>query len=373
MTSDAFRARRLVISLPLMALGCSADVAPTANGSDLEGAIDREAGKLIEQGVSNCFVIGVVKRARAYAIGFADPRLSPTPNPDGNSIFQIGSLTKLFTVATLLSLAEDGIVSLDDTLTQSLGDQIQLSPCAGAITLRQLASHTSGLPLVPQMLMALPRDDADPYSQLSREAVYDYLRTAEGLRPPGRIAYSNYGMGLLGHILEDRAGASLEHLMATRILAPLSMSATFMTPHEGPAMSLVPGVSEGGVRAATWRFGALNGAGGLCSSVNDMLAFIQAYLTLDGPLASLWRAMEHERGPNGARLGWMPPSIVDRIAGNRAIVWHNGRVGGYASYLSIDVAQRTGVVILSAKSAELTMPGVMLTRAVREDDWRNGG
>lgn len=66
----------------------------------------------------------------------------------------------------------------------------------------------------------------------------------------------------------------------------------------------------------------------------------------------------------------MAPSVIDRAAGSSTMVWHNGRVGGYASYLSLDVTDGTGVVILSAKSAEVTVAGVMLNRAVREHDWR---
>lgn len=369
MTDEVFHLRRLLVSLPLTAFGCSADAVQGADGTSLEQAIDREARKLIAQQVSDRFVIGVVKRGRVWVRGFGDRSLTKARRPDGDTVFQIGSLTKLFTVVTLLSLVEDDVVSLDDDLATVLGGQVALSQRAGAITLRQLASHTSGLPSIPQPLLALPRDDADPYSRLSREAIYQYLGTAEGLRPPGQVEYSNYGMGLLGHVLEDRAGASLERLMAARIFVPLSMSSTFMTPHEGPVRSLSPGLSQEGRAALAWRFGALAGAGALCASANDILAFMRAYLTGDGPLKPAFGTMQGARGPNGARLGWMAPSVVDRLAGNRSIVWHNGRVGGYASYLSIDVAERTGVVILSAKSSELTMSGAMLTRVVRQHDW----
>lgn len=370
MTGGAFHLRRLFLSLPLLATACSPGRGGDADGVDLEQAIDREAGKMVSQGVSDAFVIGVVKQGRTWTRSYGDRPLNGAARPDGDSVFQIGSLTKIFTVVTLLSLVREGLVSLDDDLTRVVGDRVPLSTAAGAITLRQLASHTSGLPPIPASLMMLPRDDADPYSRLTREDIYRYLATARGLRPPGRVEYSNYGMGLLGHVLEDRAGASLEQLMATRIFAPLSMSSTFMTPLGASARSVVPGASEAGDPAPIWRFGALGGAGALCSTANDMLAFIEAVLTADGPLDPVWSAIRRERGPNDARLGWMAPSPVDRIAGNRTIIWHNGRVGGYASYLSIDVAQRTGVAILSARSAEITMSGVMLSRAARVHDWR---
>lgn len=356
MTHEMFRTRRLLCSLPLAALGCSPG---SADAGDVGQAIDREARKIVDQGLSDRFVVGVVKAGRTHVRGFGDAR------PDGGSLFQIGSLTKLFTAATLMSLVEEGTVSLDDDLARCLGGRVPLAPGAGAITLRHLASHTSGLPPVPRPLMALPRDDADPYRGLNRDVVYDYLATAEGLRPPGRFDYSNYGMGLLGHVLEDRTGSSLEALLTSRIFAPMSMTSTVMTPLEGPVAALVPGTSQEGAPAAIWRFGALAGAGGLCASVKDMLAFVEANLDTAGVLASVLLRMQRERGPNGARLGWLEPSLVDQMAGNGGIIWHNGRVGGYAAYLSIDVARRTGVVILSARSAEITTAGVMLARAVR--------
>lgn len=369
MTGGALHLRRLFLSLPLLATACAPGRGAEAGGVDLEQAIDREAGKMVGRGVPDALVIGVVKQGRTWTRSYGDRPLNGAARPDGDSVFQIGSLTKIFTVVTLLDLVREGLVSLDDDLIRVLGDRVRLSRAAGAITLRQLASHTSGLPPVPPSLMMLPRDDADPYSRLTRQDVYGYLATAEGLKRPGSVEYSNYGMGLLGHVLEDRTGASLEQLMSTRIFAPLSMSSTFMTPLHASARSVVPGASEAGDPAPVWRFGALGGAGALCSTANDMLAFIQAVLTADGAPGPVLAAMHRERGPNDARLGWMAPSPVDRVAGNRTIVWHNGRVGGYASYLSIDVAQRTGVVILSARSAEVTMAGVMLSRAVREHDW----
>lgn len=356
MTGERFRMRRLLCALPLAALGCS--IVPTGAG-DLQSSIDGEARKLIDQGVADRFVIGVIKAGRTLVRGYGDPR------PEGGSVFQIGSLTKLFTVATLLSLARDGVVSLDDDLAESLGGRAALAPGVGAITLRQLASHTSGLPPMPQPLLALPRDEADPYRGLDRDTVYSYLRTAEGLRPAGRFDYSNYGMGLLGHVLEERTGASLEALMAARIFGPLSMASTVMTPREGPVGRLVPGMSQDGAPAPIWRFGALEGAGGLCAPVQDMLAFIAANLDPEGELGPMLAQMRSPGGRNGNRLGWLEPSLVDQAAGNRAIVWHNGRVGGHAAYLSIDPDRRSGVVILSARSAEITIGGVMLTRAVR--------
>ena len=365
MTGESFRLRRLLCSLPLIALGCSGTAAPGVNAEQLDRAIDLEARKLIDQRLSDCFVIGVVQQGRTYVRGFGGRPTGASP-PDGRSVFQIGSLTKLFTVATLMSLAADGVVSLDDDLNSTIGGRFELAPAAGAITLRQLASHTSGLPRVPRSLMSLPRDDADPYRGLSPEIVFRYLRTAEGLGRPGSQDYSNYGVGLLGHVLEAMTGASLEQLFQSRILAPLAMSSTFMTPQEGPIDPLIPGVSEQGMATPAWRFGALAGAGALCSTVNDLLAFVQASLSSSGNLGPILQAMRQERGPKGARLGWFAPTIFDRMAGNKGILWHNGRVGGYASYLSVDIARQTGVVLLSAKSAEITMPGIMVTKVVRD-------
>lgn len=373
MTNDRFRLRRLLVSLPLVglplvALSCSAQ---GRKGAHLDRAIEGEARKLLTQGVSDAFVIGVVKAGQTYVRGFSNRPANATAPLDGDSGFQIGSLTKLFTVATLMSLVQDGHVSLDDTLALRLGalrlgGRVALSPRAAKITLRQLASHTSGLPLVPKPLMALPRDDTDPYSQLTPESVYGYLQTAKDLRPPGRVDYSNYGMGLLGHVLETATGATLADLMAERIFKPLSMGSTVMTPLSGPLPPLVPGVTQTGAPAKPWRFGALGGAGGLCSCVNDLLIFIKAHLAPDGPLAPVLSAMRQAGGPKDARLGWFAPAFIDTMAGNRTLIWHNGRVGGYASYLSIDVTQGTGVVILSAKSAEITVAGAMLNRAIRE-------
>lgn len=70
-------------------------------------------------------------------------------------------------------------------------------------------------------------------------------------------------------------------------------------------------------------------------------------------------------------IGWMLPTFIDRFMGNKYIVWHNGRVGGYTSYISIDTKNETGVVVLSNKSVDVTMLGTMLTRQVRTQSLKN--
>jgi CubicO group peptidase (beta-lactamase class C family) len=252
-----------------------------------------------------------------------------------------------------------------------------LSPAARQVTLRQLATHTSGFPRIPAKLgaqaTALAHGDEpllDPYSYMGPQYVFDCLATTEDQRPPGRFEYSNFGMGLLGHVLEKVTGQDYETLVTDKILAPLGMTATGVTLRPEMQAHLAPGHTAQGTPARPWRFAALHGAGALSANVRDMLRFIQANVEEDGqPLHAGFKKM-HEPQFNGhTGIGWMRPTWLDRLCGNTQVVWHNGMVGGYASYLCVDAKARIGVVILTNKAIGPEVLGTMLMRQVRTQSW----
>lgn len=352
--------------------------APPDRG-DLAAALDVGIARFVRAGTSGGLVVGVYKDGKTFIKGYGAMSNTMAAHPEAATVFQIGSISKLFTATVLQVLCDEGVVALDDTLDDLLGPAMPLSPAAREVTLRQLVTHTSGFPSIPKPLEAKAVEMMkgadpllDPYSHLGPEYLFEYLATTEDKRAAGRFEYSNFGMGLLGHVLEIVTGRDYESLVIEKVLAPLAMDRTVITPNAEITGRLARGYTAAGVATPVWTFAALQGAGAWYSSVEDMLKYVRANIDEGSRMAG---ALENTRRPQPGGvtgLGWMQPGFLDRLFGNRAMVWHNGMVGGYAAYLAVDTQAKVGVVVLSNRAEDVTMPGMLLMRQVRTQSWSPG-
>lgn len=184
-------------------------------------------GRIDEHRQSVGIVVGIIdaRGKRVVAHGHMG-RDNPRP-VDGNTVFEIGSVTKVFTALALADMVERGAVELDTPISQLLPEHIGMKKAddGRSITLKHLAMHMSGLPRLPGNM--LPFDDDDPYADYGTTKLDAFLSDHQPTRPPGREhEYSNLGYGLLGHGLELRSGLSYETLISERIAVPLGMGDT---------------------------------------------------------------------------------------------------------------------------------------------------
>ena len=299
------------------------------------------------QGVG--IVVGVVEPQgrRVVAYGSLD---KGDPRPlNGDTIFEIGSTTKVFTSLVLADMVQRGEVALADPVAKYLPAEAKVPERGGrAITLVDLSTHTSGLPRMPSNFR--PKDPANPYADYTVDQLYQFLSSYQLTRDIGsQFEYSNLGGGLLGQALAHRGGVDYEALVRSRITGPLGMNSTGITLSPEMKARLALGHNDKLVTVPNWDLPALAGAGALRSSVNDMLTFLAANLGyVKSPLAPAMAAMLSVRRPTGAPgggeigLGWLitKPSEDE-------IVWHNGGTGGYRSFIGYDAKSRVGVVVLS--------------------------
>lgn len=356
-----------LVALAALCLKYRLDHAPDRR--DLEAALDAEVKKFTDRGLSYGMVLGVFKDGHAWVKGYGATSKGGGVRPDSHTVFELASVSKLFTAATLQMLCDEGALGMDDTLGQLFGDAVVLSPAARDTTLRQLVTHTSGFPPLPKSFVDKMTDPRNPYSSLEPADLLAYLKTTEGKREPGRFEYSNFGMGLLGHVLERVTAWPFEALVADKLLRPLDMNNTAVALTPGMRSALAQGYAEDGAPNPLWVDRVLTGAGSFKSTVSDMVKFIQANLEDTSPVAKSLRKMHTKQLAGDTGMGWMQPILVDRLLGNRSVLWHNGRVGGYASYLAIDADNKTGLVVLSNKSVDITMLGIMMMRQVRTQSW----
>jgi len=265
---------------------------------------------------------------------------------DENTIFEIGSVSKVFTSLLLADMIEKGEVSLNDPIDKFLPDDVS-TPTKNdkKITLLDLATHSSGLPRWPD---GFPLSDAQEQIEYDREEMYDYLSNVELTREIGsEYSYSNIGVSLLGHILSLQAGQSYEDLLKDRVLDKFEMKNTcvkkcdalrdkFAKPH-----------------MLWFEFNPINlsddlaGAGEIRSSGKDMLTFLSYAMGLkDSDLKSsfeLTQKVNRQIDDNlSIGLTWHMTQKDDSM-----IIWHNGATNGFTSFVGFDPELNQGVVVLS--------------------------
>jgi CubicO group peptidase (beta-lactamase class C family) len=291
-------------------------------------------------------VVGVIepngRRVVAYGeLASGDPRTL-----DGDTVFEIGSVSKVFTSLLLADMVNRKEVSLDDPAAKYLPASVAMPQRAGkSITLLDLSTHRSGLPRLPGNLR--PKNPLNPYADYSVEELYQFLSSYTLPRDPGsEFEYSNLGGGLLGHLLARRAGLDFESLVRSRITQPLNMPDTGITLSFSMERRMATGHTAALAPTSRWDTPTLAGAGALRSSANDMLTLLEAFLGYkESPLAPAMNAMLEVRRPAGpSEIGL---GVLIYTKDGRQIVWHNGGTGGFRSFFGYDPQQRTGAVVLS--------------------------
>ena len=338
---------------------------------NLESTIDSQANKYISEGNSFGLIVGVVKNGKVYIKGYGTTEKGEKILPDSLTTFELASTSKLFTTSTLQILADEGALNLDDKIQTILGEKVKLPLSAQNTTLRHLATHLSGFPSLPDSFIAKMNDETNPYKDLIAQDIYDYLKNCEGKQKEGTFEYSNFGMGLLGHLLELKTGVKYEQLVKEKLLNPIGMNQTFVTIDRNNKSRIIQGFDENGNQAPIWEDKVLTGAGSFLSNGNDMLKFIRANLNDKETIISKSLLATHIQQLNGETgLGWILPSSTDKLLGNKNIVWHNGMAGGYASFLAIDKINNYGLFVLSNKAVDVTKLGMKLTIYVRTQSWK---
>lgn len=341
------------------------------DNKNLEASIDKQANLYVKEGNSIGLVIGIVKNGKTFIKGYGTINKDKQISPDSISVFELASTSKLFTTLTLQLLVDEGQLKLDDKIQTIITDKVKISSLGQNTTLLHLATHLSGFPSLPNSFIIKMTDETNPYKDLVTQDIYDYLKNCEAKQAEGNYEYSNFGMGLLGHLLELKSGSTYEKLVTHKLLDPLQMKNTFVTVDSINKKSIVQGYDENGNPSPIWTDNALTGAGSFLSNASDMIKFIKANLKENETNISKSLIQTHKRQLNGETgLGWMLPSGIDKMSGNNEIVWHNGMAGGYASYLAIDKTNDYGIIILSNKAIDVTFFGKKMLMTIRTQSWK---
>jgi D-alanyl-D-alanine-carboxypeptidase/D-alanyl-D-alanine-endopeptidase len=340
------RVVRLLLALAVLT-GASAAVAQPAVvplSTPVETLAREALGEQPGMAVAGAWRAGQVSYAGASGGGAAAP---VTSGPQA-TLFEIGSISKVFTGLLLAQAVEAGDLSLDDSIGRLLQDKVEFTHAdTGRITLRQLVTHTSCLPRLPPDFRQAGYERQNPYRTYDRARLWKtlgQLRLADAA--PCDAAYSNFGFAVLGETLAQRYGKPWAELVRERITQPLQMRNTFQA--LGPqAARLAPGF-DGAFIAVPWDMLAFAGAGALRSTAEDLLVFGQAILAgRDGPLgaaaARLVTPLERFDGQIGYAVFVNGPPA-------RRTYGHTGGTGAFRSVLTIAPDTQEVVVLLASNA-----------------------
>jgi D-alanyl-D-alanine-carboxypeptidase/D-alanyl-D-alanine-endopeptidase len=337
---------QLVVLLALSSCGITTGTSETTKASRLPDPSEVKAllvHLVDEEKRAPGMVIGMIADdpQERWVIGYGKLSATDERVPDGDTVFEIGSITKVFTGILLAQAVLSGEVQLDDPISLYLPEGVVAPEYEGkSITLLDLATHYSGLPPFNTT------DISDPCEEFTIGEMYDLLSGYHLTRPPGSIHdYSNLGFSLLGDLLARGAGkADYEALLLERIALPLGMDSTRiqltteMQPRLAPPhYDLLPACSD--ARSAFYP------AGGIRSTANDMLTFLAANMGMtETELQPAMQLANTSQRPTGdgayTGLGWYTEPFHH----------HGGRTGGYYSLLAWDPQRKIGVVVLSNDS-----------------------
>ena len=331
---------------------------PPVSVVDLKSVLDNDLAAALQDGqlapsTATGISIGVIQHGvrRVFSYGAAKP----------DSVFEIGSITKTFT-GLILQLVQQGNVHLDDPVRTLFPAGTFAKPEGDEITLLDLVTQHSGLPLMPDNLT--PADPSNPYADYGSSNLYAFLAKQTVAKPAKPdFLYSNLGFGLLGQALAVHSSLSYPDLLKKQVTDPLGLKDTTVSLSSDQLARFIPGHSADHRPAHAWDLDALAGAGAIRSTAPDMLEYLEVNLHPEAikaditsePGSTLAAALMQQHvlradaGGTGMKIGFA--WLFDVKAGN---YWHNGGTGGYSSFAFFNPQTDSAAIVLANNSPDHT-------------------
>ena len=286
--------------------------------------------------------IAVIQNGKTNYLGIIKLNDTIVPIENQNKVFEIGSITKVFTSTVLASLIKGRKIKLTDEINSyypfAFKDSIKLN-------FKELANHTSGLPRLPENLDL--SNETNPYKSYGKSQIEEYLKIFLKIDNAKTYLYSNLGTGLLGHTLGLVQKTSFQSLLQKKVFDKYKMKNSFVNA-QNLKDKLVRGQSPNGEITSNWDFDVLFAAGGILSTTEDLSKLACAQFNPKNKELTLTRTPTIDMNENmKIGLGW---HILKSETG-KDLYWHNGGTGGYSSSMAINTDDKTAVIILSNLSA----------------------
>lgn len=335
--------------------------------TDLDKQVDIFAQKYFSNPKTVGLSIGVINNGKMQFYHYGESKKGSQKLPTNSTLYEIGSITKTFAALLLAQTIENKKTTLNAPINNFLPKNIpNLAFENKKITLENLANHSSGLPRLPDNLLGSANTIADnPYKNYTENDLFQFLEKYKLTRPILKeYEYSNLAFGLLGVILEKINKKIFEQQIQTQICKPFGMENTKITLSDQDKNNyFAQGYNEEGNATSSWEFQSMAAAGGIRSTIEDMVKYINNYLNPDKKMLNainLTQKTTFEYGQNKVGLGWH----IIKMKENE--VWqHGGGTGGFRTLAAFCPATKNGIVILSNMAEEVNLGLDVL-------EWLNG-
>ena len=369
----------------------------SAEEADEEDPVQRILRERVDEyGQTVGIVAGIIRGINRYSYAYGTLNSGTIRRVSAMTVFEVGQLSSLYTTAMLSLLVQRGDLNLADRVADYLPDSVTVptTPAGRPILLEHLATHTSGLPRLPDNLVSTDPDN--PLKGYSTELMYEFLARYEvtqrdwleaffdfddqsGDDPfemEDRYEYSDLGMGLLGHVLERSSGASYDDLVRELLGDPIKLANTAGEPTLSMRTYMATGHDNARRPVPAWSDTTLVGGTGLHSNLLDMMTLVSANMNIIYALPEVFTEDDSTRYHASfdslivprkpadedsvmTALGWK----VKKDNRGRDIHWLTGRTNGFAAFAAFLKEWRKGVVVLSNSSASIEDIGFHLLSA----------
>ncbi len=315
--------------------------------------------------------IAIIDHDSSYIFGYGETAKSNGIVPDENSIFEISNVTKVFTALLVEALVQEGKLHLDSTANGYLHLKNRATK---DITLRQLLTHTSGLPKMPTDFGSFAKNPQQPFADYSQQDLFTFYKEYTPLpNMQGKYLFSNVNYAILELVIENKLKTNYKKLVLDKIVTPLGLKNTQFDYPPTAGSHFVVGYDKSGAPATFWQMQSFQASEGLKSTPRDLLHLLEVQLhatsTLPNPLDALLQAAVETKvrtdiDPNTwAAAGWHVLKKRKRYP----IVAASGNTEGCAVFVGFVQETRTGVVILANSSRRMSSLGYMILQ------YLNGG
>jgi CubicO group peptidase (beta-lactamase class C family) len=312
----------------------------------LDSLVDKLVSPYMQNSENSGLSIAVFNGGKRHFYNYGEGKKGEEKICSNKTIFEIGSLTKVFCGVLLAQAIIEKKVKAEDDIRKflPLANYNNLEINGKPVQLIHLANHSSGLPRIPDDIELQPDyNPLDPYKNYNRQMLFEFIKTVRLISEPGlKNEYSNIGMALLGIILEKVYGKSFDELVQEKIAIPLKMESTAMSLSENQKQFFALGYNSSGEPTPYWNLTDLAAAGGLKSSSADLLLFLEASLNNENETLKLASTPSFTNG-NTIGIAW---HILKTRQGN-TLTWHNGGTFGFSAFMGYVKEKNCAVIVLS--------------------------
>ena len=311
------------------------------------------------------FIIGIVDRDSTYFVEFGSDIKSAKTTLNAEDIFEIGSISKVFSSSLVSILVNEGKINYEDKINAFLPLEWQ-NPRMDDVTILDLIQHTSGLPVRPYFFGKKEKDPQNPYAYYEKNELLSFYVNFVP-KSKGRFNYAHTNYGLLEIILESATQTAFDKLMEIYLFKPLEMDSSFVFFKERKEDVVTTGYDRAGRVTRPWTFASFGASEGVKTTASDLVKFMKVNLDLvEHPYAEIFSinhnkeiATDFNESIRTGR-GWQ---IIDQKKGYD-IITHNGKTNGHNAFISFIKETGTGVIILSNSNIGTRDLGFLVLRMI---------